>query len=96
MARRHYMIAYDVSDDKRRNRIFDTLTDHGERVQFSVFFCELSPQEWARLRGLLIGLINAREDQIIVLDLGDIQNPLEGMLECLGKRYNPHSRVRIF
>ena len=95
MARRHYMIAYDVSDDKRRSRVFDTLTDHGEHVQYSVFFCELSDQEWVRLRGVLADLIDAKSDQIIALDLGEVQNPLEGILECLGRRYNPGSRVQV-
>ena len=89
------MIAYDVADDKRRNRVFDTLTDHGEHVQFSVFFCELNDQEWARLRGMLTDLIDAQADQVIVLDLGDVVNPLENILDCLGKRYNPASRARV-
>jgi CRISPR-associated protein Cas2 len=89
------MIAYDVADDKRRTRVFNTLTDHGDHVQYSVFFCELSPQEWAGLRAVLADLIHVGEDQIIVLDLGDIQNPLENILDCLGKAYNPRGKVQV-
>ena len=95
MARRHYMIAYDVSDDKRRTRIFDTLMGQGEHVQYSVFFCELNPQELAALRGTLSTLINANADQVILLDLGEINNPLESILDCLGMRYNPKARVQV-
>lgn len=95
MARRHYLIAYDISDDKRRNRVFDTLTDNGDHVQFSVFLCDLNPQEWAGLRAKLTELIDTRADQIIALDLGDAENPIGDTLECLGKGYNPPSRVRV-
>ncbi len=95
MARRQYLVAYDISDDKRRTRVFEALKDNGVHVQFSVFFCELSAQELAGLRGRLSGLINAAADQIILLDLGDAENPLERILECLGRRYHPPGRVQI-
>ena len=95
MARRHYLMAYDISDDKRRTQVFETLKDYGDHVQFSVFFCELSPQELAGLRGVLGGMIDHRADQIVVLDLGDVQNPLEMILDCIGRRYNPRGRVQV-
>lgn len=95
MARRHYLFAYDISDDKRRTRVFDTLKDYGDHVQYSVFFCELNAQELAKLRGLLNELIDARADQVIVLDLGEIHNPLENILDCIGKGYHPRGRVQI-
>lgn len=89
------MVAYDVSDDKRRTRVFETLKDNGEHIQFSVFFCELSPQELAALRGKLLELIDSRHDQVILLDLGEITNPLESILDCLGMGYNPRARVQV-
>lgn len=95
MARRLYLIAYDISDDKRRTRVFETLKDHGEHVQFSVFFCELSPPELVRLRSLLAEAIDHRADQIIVLDLGDQQSPIDVLLECIGRRYDPRPRVQV-
>ena len=36
--RRHYVITYDVSDDKRRNRIFKTLYDVLSYLFFFVYF----------------------------------------------------------
>ncbi|HOM53823.1 MAG TPA: CRISPR-associated endonuclease Cas2 [Phycisphaerae bacterium] len=95
MARRHYMIAYDISDDKRRTHVFEMLMGQGEHVQFSVFFCELNPQELASLRGKLLEVINCRDDQVIILDLGEITNPLENILDCLGMSYNPRARVQV-
>jgi len=95
MARRQYLISYDISDDKRRNRVFETLKDYAERVQFSVFFAALSKIELVELRAKLTEAINNRDDQIIVLDLGDEKSPLDDILECLGRRYNPPSRVQV-
>ena len=50
MARRHFLITYDVSDDKRRTTIFNTLQGNGDHAQFSVFLCQLNATELARLR----------------------------------------------
>lgn len=37
-----YIIAYDVSDNKKRARIVKLLSDYGIRIQKSVFYCILS------------------------------------------------------
>jgi CRISPR-associated protein Cas2 len=95
MARRQYLISYDISDDKRRNRVFDTLKDYGEHVQFSVFFAQLSSMELVQLRARLAEAIHNEDDQVIILDLGDAASPLDGILDCLGKRYNPRARVQV-
>jgi len=71
MARRHYLVSYDIADDKRRTRVFKALCDNGDHVQYSVFFCELSSTELVQLRMELDEAINHRQDQVIVLDLGD-------------------------
>ena len=94
--RRHYLITYDVADDKRRTRIFETLKDHGDHVQFSVFFCELNAVELASLRSLLQPIVHDQEDQIMLVDLGPNHAPLESGLECLGKPYEPTTRTMIF
>jgi len=93
--RRRYLISYDVSCDKRRYRIFKTLLDRGDHVQYSVFFCDLNRRELAELRGLLIEHMHAREDQIIVLDLGSMEQDLFQTLECLGKVYQPMTRIQV-
>lgn len=95
MKRRHYLITYDVSDDKRRNKIFEALEDNGDHAQFSVFFCELSRQELAALKTRLADFTNNREDQILIVDLGDAKNPLESGIQCIGQRYEPSSRVIV-
>jgi CRISPR-associated protein Cas2 len=36
-----YIISYDISDDRKRNRVAKILLDYGTRVQYSVFECNL-------------------------------------------------------
>jgi CRISPR-associated protein Cas2 len=38
------VVCYDIPDDKRRNRISHILEGYGERVQFSVFECDLKTE----------------------------------------------------
>jgi len=38
-----WMLAYDISDNKRRRSVAKRLEDYGSRVQYSVFECRLSP-----------------------------------------------------
>ena len=94
-SRRNFLITYDVSDDKRRTKVFEMLTDMGDWAQFSVFFCELRPGELARLRTEVREVINHREDQVLILDLGRATRPLEGDLQVLGRAYEIPTRTIV-
>ena len=93
--RRHYLVSYDISDDKRRGKVFDQLEGRGDHAQFSVFFCQLNLQELAQLRSDLTSIIHNEEDQVLLVDLGPAHNPLDSGLECLGKVFNVGSRVTV-
>ncbi len=95
MRRKRFLVSYDVSDDKRRTCIFKTLYAYGDHAQYSVFFCELNAIELAALRGKLRRALNETEDQIMILDLGAAESPLETDLECLGRPYRPASAVFV-
>jgi len=58
------VIAYDISDDKRRNRVMRVLQDYGQRVQYSVFECDLAPQHYAALKKRLHMLLDPRSDNV--------------------------------
>jgi CRISPR-associated protein Cas2 len=36
-----YLVSYDIPDDRRRTRLAKTIKDFGDRVQYSVFECNL-------------------------------------------------------
>ncbi|NLW85251.1 MAG: CRISPR-associated endonuclease Cas2 [Planctomycetes bacterium] len=93
--RKRYLIAYDVSDDKRRTALFKTLMGNGDHVQFSVFICQLNDVELERLKSSIRRSVNFRQDQVIVLDLGPADSELASRLECIGKAYEPPARVMV-
>jgi CRISPR-associated protein Cas2 len=95
MARRHYLVSYDVSDDKRRDRVFEALKDHGNHTQFSVFLCELSPREAASLRGLLSGIIHHGQDQVLLVDLGVADHELAETIEAIGRPFSAPVNAHI-
>lgn len=95
MARSTYVVAYDISDDKRRSRVFKALHGFGDRAQFSVFFCELNDRELVRLRTRMRELINEAEDQVLIVEVGSGMRPLETGLEAIGLPYEPVVRSLV-
>lgn len=84
MARRQYLVSYDISNDKRRNRVFKTLMGQGEHLRYSVFLYALNRQELIGLRADSNESIHQRDDQVLFVDLGESDRSLDGVLECLG------------
>lgn len=58
------LASYDIPDDRRRVRIAETLKDFGQRVQYSVFECDLTGEQLGRLRKRLGALLEAEEDSL--------------------------------
>jgi len=85
-----YVVAYDVSNDKRRTKLADLLGAYGVRVNYSVFEIELSK---AKRENLLLEielkkLINKKYDSLRFyhlcencvpksFDVGDREDPFE-------------------
>lgn len=95
MPRRHYLVSYDIADDKRRTRVFDTMHDHGDHTQYSVFLCQLDPAELATLRATITPIIHDREDQVLIVDLGPAHHDLDHSIEALGRPFSPTPRAFI-
>lgn len=60
----HVIVTYDISNDKRRTKIHKALTSYGQWMQFSVFECSLTADQYAKLRNRLNALIKPDEDSI--------------------------------
>jgi CRISPR-associated protein Cas2 len=58
------VIAYDIPNDERRERVSRLLANLGERIQRSVFECYLSDNELAGLQARLNLLLNVQEDNL--------------------------------
>jgi len=70
MARRRYLVAYDIRDDRRLRGVATCMEGYGTRIQYSVFVCDLSDREKVVMRGDVEGLMKASEDSVMVIDLG--------------------------
>lgn len=69
------LITYDVEtltkEGRRRlRRVAKICEDYGQRVQYSVFECELDPAEWERLKSLLLGEYKPGTDSLRFYNLG--------------------------
>ena len=69
--RSRYLVAYDIRDPVRLRLVHRIVKDHGETLQYSVFLCDLAPQELTGLKWRLGQAMAHDVDSILVLDLGD-------------------------
>ena len=69
------LVTYDVRTDspggaRRLRRIARACLDYGQRVQYSVFECEVDPAQWVSLRSRLIKEMDTRHDSLRFYTLG--------------------------
>ena len=67
----HYVIAYDIEADRRRTKVMNTLKDFGQRVQYSVFECDLTRARLAEIKRRLESLIDQRKDRVHIYAMCD-------------------------
>ncbi len=69
------LIAYDVNTEtsagrRRLRRVARACLDYGQRVQKSVFECEVEPAQWTALRARLVAEIDVATDSLRFYRLG--------------------------
>lgn len=69
------LVSYDVATtegngETRLRRVAKICKDYGQRVQFSVFECEVDPALWARMRKRLVECIDEDCDSLRFYFLG--------------------------
>jgi len=69
------LITYDISIDdpggrRRLRHIAKACLDHGVRVQYSVFECEVDPAQWINLKAKLLDIYNEEADSLRFYMLG--------------------------
>jgi CRISPR-associated protein Cas2 len=67
--RSFYILAYDIGDNKRRNKIAKLMESLGERVQGSVFEAYLAPDELEKIYKRSQKVMNDKEDSLRVYSL---------------------------
>ncbi len=86
--RNSYLVCYDISDDKRLRRVFKIMRDWGDHLQYSVFECQLTRADLARLRAQLAEVIHHGEDQVLFVDLGPAEGRGDRVITALGRPYS--------
>lgn len=89
-----YIVAYDISDQKRWRRVFRLMNGYGEWLQLSIFQCRLSVQRHAELIALLDGIIHHKDDHLVLLDVGPAERVVPRVVS-LGKTFAPVTREPV-
>jgi len=74
------LVTYDVNTTdgagrRRLRRVARICRDFGQRVQLSVFECQVDPAQWTSLRALLIKEIDEKTDSLRFYRLGSNWRP---------------------
>jgi CRISPR-associated protein Cas2 len=69
------LVAYDVETEskggqRRLRRVARACQDFGQRVQFSIFECNIDPAQWVNLRSRLVQEIDPAKDSLRFYFLG--------------------------
>lgn len=74
-----YLVCYDICNPKRLRRVHKEIRDWGVPIQFSIFEIDVNTTQLARLKALLIKMIDVTEDKIMFYRLMPKQERI-----CLG------------
>jgi CRISPR-associated protein Cas2 len=91
---RLYIVAYDISDDRRWRRVYKLMKGYGRWLQLSVFQCRLTARRRAEMARRLEELIHGRDDHVLILDLGSAEK-VELRVESLGKTFESVKRTAV-
>lgn len=68
----NYLVSYDISDNKRRKRMIDSLFENGfRRIQKSVFLGELKLKEYRFLAENFSKLLDAETDKLFFISISE-------------------------
>lgn len=67
--RQHYLVAYDICNDKRLHKIHKNIEAFAVNGQKSFYDCWLTKHELYQLKDNLISLINVDEDRVYIFQL---------------------------
>jgi len=91
--RRWLAVSYDIPDDKRRTKVMKILSGYGQRVQYSVFECEVRPVDFRQLQQRLRQVVVGEEDDIRFYPL--CENCLKKVIALGRAETHRHQNQRI-
>jgi len=86
-----YLVCYDIREPRRWRKVYKTMKGYGDWLQLSVFQCRLSRQKVLLLSDQLSDLVDAQEDNVLIIDLGPAES-VNLRVEFIGKPFSPIER----
>lgn len=94
--RRHVLVSYDISDQKRWSKVYKTMKGYGQHVQYSVFICQLTELQEAKLKATLGEAIHTNEDQVMFVDIGPVvKDQLDRKISVIGRDFVPLDLAKL-
>jgi len=90
-----YLVCYDIADEKRLRKVFQTMRNFGDHLQYSVFECQFTAMDLARCRAELAAIIHHEEDQVLFVCLGPAEGRGDRVITALGRPYSSIDRSCI-
>jgi len=84
--RRCYLVCYDIREAKRLRKVHKTMKAYGEPWQYSVFYCTLKDIDRVKMQSDLEDVMNMKEDQVVIIDLGGNDRSARESVTTLGPR----------
>lgn len=79
------IVAYDVADTRRRNKLVKIIEKYGIRINYSVFECMFTAAQFQKIQEKTHALMNEKEDRIVYYPI---------CLDCYAKiRYQPEFKT---
>lgn len=91
---RLYLVAYDISDQKRWRKVWKIMNGFGEWLQLSVFQCRLSRRRRVELQEALEAVIHHVQDHIVIIDIGPAES-VAPKVASLGKSFRAVERAPV-
>lgn len=87
-----YIVAYDISDQRRWRKVFRAMKGYGRRLQLSVWQCRLDGGRRIEMAMALESLIDKAHDHLIIMDLGPAEEVTLNV-ESFGQHFEPITRA---
>lgn len=85
MSRRRYLVAYDICEPGRLRTVHKLVLAYGERLQYSVYLCDLTGVQLIELRTKLREIIHHDIDAVSIFDLGPAEGRTVRAVQHLGR-----------
>jgi len=90
-----FIVSYDIRDQKRLRKVYQTMKEFGTRLHYSVFRCDLNRQGKFELIAAISESINHSEDRVMIVDLGPTGGYTEDRITFLGSEPEEDTRQEL-